>query len=174
MRVLATIFAMLIASTAQAQDIRTMLDQWSDWHGVGIQSDGLDWQMQVTTAADGTLQVDYPGIPCNGFWQIAAFQDAGFDAIEIITQGEDLCFNGGEVRVSALNDSMLMYQWFDGDAPSASAVLIPGIMDMANYAAMAEITRSYMPQSDLPPVGNAPSKQGGASGGISGGLGLGN
>jgi hypothetical protein len=87
-------------------------DGWTprgNWVGTGHQ-DGETWAMEVQFA-EGGARVDYPGLPCGGFW-ILDTDNQFVIGVERLTYGQQLCWDGLAVRVSPAEGG-LQVKWFD-------------------------------------------------------------
>ena len=70
------------------------------WKGVGHQSDGSSWEMEVdvTRLDEGPCAiVQYPSLGCGGYWECLGSAGRRLRAIERITVGTDTCVD--RVRV---------------------------------------------------------------------------
>jgi len=94
-----------------------------DWRGVGIQSDGSDWLIQLSLEPGGAA-VDYPEFPCGGRWESAEETSSHFAATEQLEYGQKICIDNSPVRLSRLSASQLLAVWLDENgAEIAIAVL---------------------------------------------------
>ncbi len=77
------------------------------WSGVGHQSDGSSWAMEVdvTRLDDGPCAlVHYPSLGCSGYWE--CFHSAGrrLRAVERITEGKGTCVDNVRVDLKLGRD----------------------------------------------------------------------
>ncbi|MEE9453641.1 MAG: hypothetical protein V3V13_04580 [Paracoccaceae bacterium] len=110
------------------------------WHGVGVQIDGPDWEMQLTLG-DGATMVAYPTLDCGGEWQDIKVDATQILAVERITYGMEDCLDGGLIRLQEYGEGMLIYHWFDNSGKAlAAAVLLRGEMRDDTYNALHALT----------------------------------
>ena len=72
------------------------------WEGVGHQSDGSTWPMEVdiTRLDDGVCGVvRYPSLGCGGYWVCDSSSGRRLRATEKITEGRDICVDDVEVSL---------------------------------------------------------------------------
>ena len=72
------------------------------WEGVGHQSDGSTWEMEldITRVDDGVCGVvHYPSLGCSGFWVCDDSSGRRLRAVEHITEGRRTCVDGVEVSL---------------------------------------------------------------------------
>lgn len=84
------------------------------WTGVGQQSDGAQWKMEldITRTDDGPCAiVRYPDLGCGGYWSCVANDEdgGGFQAIEHITHGSNRCVDRVNVEVSLSDTGRLIF-----------------------------------------------------------------
>lgn len=84
------------------------------WTGVGHQSDGPQWKMEldITRTDDGPCAiVRYPDLGCGGYWSCVANNEdgGGFEAIEHITHGSSRCMDRVRVEVSLTETGRLIF-----------------------------------------------------------------
>jgi len=116
------IFALLLAATAQAAPLFTSTHA-GNWRGVGIQSDGSDWDMQVTLGPTlGTVR--YPNLRCGGAWQYVDVRSGSLSGIETIDYGLENCVETGQVYLETFGENQIFFMWCGAeDGVSAVAVL---------------------------------------------------
>jgi len=116
------IFAFLIATTAQAGPLFTS-SHAGNWRGVGVQSDGSDWDMRLTLGP--TLGVvSYPNLRCGGRWQYGAVTPDSLSGTETIDYGLENCIETGQVYVEIYGKNQLFFMWCGAeDGVGAVAVL---------------------------------------------------
>lgn len=90
------------------------------WSGVGDQSDGPRWKMELDvsrTDAGVCAIVRYPDLGCSGYW--TCLEDGAshrIHAVERITEGRDRCADGVDVDIAMSHDgSRLVFEASAGD-----------------------------------------------------------
>jgi len=83
------------------------------WSGVGQQSDGASWQMELdiaNTQEGACAIVRYPDVGCAGYWTCLCDDEGGhLQAVERITEGRDRCIDGVSVDVGLSRDGSLVF-----------------------------------------------------------------
>ncbi len=128
------IFALLLAATAQAAPLFTSAYA-GNWRGVGLQSDGSDWDMQVTLGP--TLgMVRYPNLNCGGQWHYSDVASGSLSGIETIDYGLENCIETGQVYLEPFAENRIFFMWCGaGEGVSAVAVLERDGFFPGDYAA---------------------------------------
>jgi hypothetical protein len=100
-----------------------------EWEGIGHQSDGSSWTMQVeilSLSAGRCASVRYPSIPCATEWICSEASDGtGLRAHEQVTENRGVCIDG-DVAMSLTPAGELEWHWAGKDAQgpvTAGAVL---------------------------------------------------
>jgi hypothetical protein len=138
------LLALLAALPVRAADLGPLLADEGLWQGVGVQLGGENWSLQVKLGREVSM-IEYPTLGCSGEWQYLRQSAGELSAIEVITNGADICMTGGLVRLEALEEDMLSYVWLDAAGkPAAKAVLIPGQVDPDLYDALLQLTRDTL------------------------------
>jgi len=96
------------------------------WRGVGIQSDGYDWDMQI--ALGPTMgEVRYPSLRCGGVWRYSTVTALGLSGIESITYGLENCIETGSIFLQPDGENQLIFMWCgEEDGVTAVALLVRG------------------------------------------------
>jgi len=128
------IFALLLAATAQAAPLFTSRYA-GNWRGVGIQSDGSDWDMQVTLGPTlGTVR--YPRLQCGGRWQYSDVAPDSLSGVETIDYGLENCIETGQIYLETFGENRIFFMWCGAeDGVSAVAVLERDGFFPSDYAA---------------------------------------
>ncbi len=128
------VLALLLATSAQAGGLFTSTYS-GNWRGVGIQSDGSDWDMQLTLGP--TLGVvRYPRLQCGGNWQYTAVETNSLSGVETIDFGLENCIETGMVYLQPYGENQMIYLWCgEEDGVSAVAVLARDGFFPADYGA---------------------------------------
>lgn len=120
MRYVISILFLLLSLPAQAGPDASIL---GDWYGVGIQSDGGEWDMIVSIEPDKAI-IAYPLLECGGFWAYSDSSANHLSGVEYIVHGLEFCINQGIVRVQRYGNGQLLFYWCDSALEvSATAVL---------------------------------------------------
>ncbi len=137
------IFALIMATSAQAGALFTSTYS-GNWHGVGIQTDGSDWDMQVTLGP--TLGVvRYPRLKCGGRWQYQAVAAASLTGVETIDYGLETCIETGKVYLQPYGDDRIVFMWCgEQDGVSAVAVLERDGFATSNYEAQQQASQEAL------------------------------
>ncbi len=115
-------------------------DNFTKWHGVGIQIDGQDWSMEISLGEEKST-VDYPTTDCGGEWRHIRKSKTKLVAVEILSYGIDLCLDAGLINLVPVGEDRLLYQWFDSAGKiAATAILVPGELREDNYDALLKLT----------------------------------
>lgn len=121
-------FVLLITglSGAVAGDLGERLEKAARFYGVGWQSDGNHWSIDLfLSAREG--HIAYPSLDCTGQWTRIG---QGLDSLiyrEQITENTNICIEFGDVSIEALDGDRLLYTWREqgGGPVVARAVLRP-------------------------------------------------
>lgn len=106
-----------------------------NWRGVGIQTDGSSWEMQLTLGPTQGI-VSYPSLSCGGTWTYSEVGPASLSGDEIIDYGLENCIESGSVYVQPYGEDQLLYMWCgEEDGVSAVAVLARDGVAQDDYAA---------------------------------------
>ena len=132
--------ALIMATTAQAGALFTSTYS-GVWHGVGIQSDMSDWDMQVTLGP--TLGVvRYPRLQCGGRWQYEAVTGSSLSGVENIEYGLQNCIETGRIYLQPYDDNRIIFMWCgEADGVSAVAVLARDSAAASDYEAQRQATQ---------------------------------
>ncbi len=126
-----------IAAQAGADFIGTHA---GNWRGVGIQTDGSSWEMQLTLGPAQGI-VSYPSLSCGGTWTYSEVGSARFSGVETIDFGLENCIESGSVYLQPYGENQLLYMWCGEESGvSAVAVLERDGVAQGNYAAQHEAT----------------------------------
>lgn len=133
----------LMAGSAVADDLFT--SKFSGvWHGVGLQIDAQDWGVQIEVNDEQTL-IQYLPDTCSGNWAYLKVDEEQLVAVEHITEGDEICLDGGLVRLQPYDEGMLLYKWYDvAGEVLAAAILIEGELNKENYDALLDLTRNAL------------------------------
>ncbi len=133
------VLAALPTAASSAELDETLVTQ-GHYYGVGWQSDGQHWSVEVVLTKHGG-QVAYPSIGCTGSWSINKKGKDFVEYIEQIETGLDDCLELGLVRLETLADGRVAYTWSESlDSIVARAVLLPRENAKLNYMEQLKIT----------------------------------
>jgi len=97
------------------------------WHGTGLQSDGLQWAIDLEVAnlnAGPCAVIRYPSIGCSGYWVCRRpSKGSRIEAIERITEGRDRCSDHVAVKIALANDHGSLCYFADDGRVTASGKL---------------------------------------------------
>ncbi len=106
-----------------------------DWRGVGVQSDGASWAMQVTLG-EGQGVVTYPSLQCGGIWTYGNMGVASLSGVETIDYGLENCIETGQIYLQPYQNDQMLFLWCgEEDGVSALAVLTRSTAPAATYEA---------------------------------------
>jgi hypothetical protein len=92
------------------------------WYGVGLQSDGSNWDMLVTLGRSRG-RVSYNSLNCGGWWAYQSEQANALTAVESIRYGLESCVETGDIKLLPYGQDSLLYLWC-GPEDGASALAI--------------------------------------------------
>jgi len=138
-RFFAIVFS-LLAPLSNAADLADQLHPEARYYGVGWQSDGAHWSIEVILTANGA-QVAYPSAKCFGKWTLASGGPDRFTYVEQITDGDQDCILLGRVALEPYSDDMLRYVFSETEGRTdAEAILLPVRGIRKNYMEMLLLT----------------------------------
>ena len=116
------LIALLIATSAHAGSLFTATHN-GIWRGVGIQTDGSNWGMEVTLGP--TLGVvRYPSLRCGGRWRYGNETASSLSGVEAIDYGLENCIETGQIYLQSYQNDQIIFMWCgEEDGVSALAVL---------------------------------------------------
>jgi len=127
------ILSAALAVPALAADLSKDLKPDSRYYGVGWQSDGNHWSVELLITENGG-QVAYPSANCSGNWTLTKATKDQTKYIERITEGVDDCIVLGTVILEPLSDGRLLYTFREHAAViDARAVLLPATGARLDY-----------------------------------------
>lgn len=137
------VFACLFTATAQAgTDFSSPYA--GEWRGVGVQSDGPNWDMLVSIG-DTQSVVTYPSLNCGGRWFHVEMDAEILRAEENIEYGLSNCINSGTVLLSKYKDGRVIFVWCGEDgAVSAMALLERHDASGRSYEEMLNATQAIV------------------------------
>jgi hypothetical protein len=106
-------------SNIQSQPVESPAPEISNsldgvWEGEGYQTDTqTTWKVRLTVH-DNEFAVEYPNIPCNGFWKVVDRNSSGGTFTEIITNGAQRCANNSHILMQKVSDSELSCKYSYG------------------------------------------------------------
>ncbi len=114
------------------------------WHGVGIQTDGSDWSMELTLGP--TLGVvRYPSLRCGGRWQFLNETANSLSGVEIIDYGLENCIETGEIYLQPAQNDQMIFMWCgEEEGVSALAVLSRNSPASAPYEAQKQASQAAL------------------------------
>jgi hypothetical protein len=94
-----------------------------EWLGVGVQSDGQDWRMELRLTPRGAT-VDYPDEPCGGAWGFSSVKAGEVTGTEIISYGRDLCIDNSTVVLTDHKKGQLLILWKTPDGSDLAVAVL--------------------------------------------------
>jgi len=92
------------------------------WYGVGVQSDGSNWDMLVSLGRSRG-QVSYNSLNCGGWWAYQSEESGTLTATETIRYGLETCAETGDIKLFSYGPDTVLYIWC-GAEEGASALAI--------------------------------------------------
>ena len=135
--------ALMIASSAHAGSLFTATHS-AIWRGVGIQTDGSDWDMEVTLGP--TLGVvRYPSLRCGGRWQYLDETADSLSGVETIDYGLENCIEAGQIYLQPHQNGQMIFMWCGEEAGvSALAVLTRSTAPAVSYLAQRTASQAAL------------------------------
>jgi len=139
----ALFIALLIATSTHAGSLLTTTHS-GIWRGVGIQTDGSDWDMEVTIAP--TLGVvHYPSLNCGGRWQYLEETADSLSGIETIDYGLENCIETGLIYLQPYQTDQMVFIWCSEEEDvSALAVLSRSTASIATFDAQRAASQTAL------------------------------
>ncbi len=140
---LVLILALVFASPLQAGEPFSRVFS-GIWHGVGIQTTGSDWSMELTLGP--TLGVvRYPSLRCGGRWQYLDETADSLSGIETIDYGLENCIETGKIYLQPYQNDQMVFMWCgEEEGVSALAVLSRNAAPTAGYEAQKEASQQAL------------------------------
>jgi len=105
------------------------------WHGIGIQSDGANWSVELTIHPTHAT-VSYPSLNCGGIFRYSHEESKGLSGIETIEYGLETCYETGDVYLLRHTENRILYMWCGHEDDLTSiAVLARGPLNERRLAA---------------------------------------
>ena len=111
--------ALLCAGPAAAQDLADTLT--GRWRGIGVQGDGLTWQIEVAFTPDGAL-VWYPDLTCAARWLFELPASDVVGGVEQLTAGD--CDDGLDLLLSPADKGAVAVDWMTPDGAVVAGVTL--------------------------------------------------
>jgi len=140
------VLLILVALPVQAaEDFQARLFAQSRYYGVGWQSNGSHWSIELVLSGQGG-QIGYPSVECAGTWTLIEAGPNRLQFIEQITSGIENCIPLGAATLEPLPDGALLYTWKEhSDKIDARAVLVPLAQPRLPYMSLLIKTLTTVP-----------------------------
>ncbi len=110
------------------------------WHGVGLQSNGAEWNVELTLGPTRGA-VAYPSLQCGGVFRYRQVMAASLIAVETIEYGLETCYETGHVSLASYDETRILFVWCgEEDHVRSLAVLARGPLVLKNYEADYDAT----------------------------------
>lgn len=90
-----------------------------EWVGQGFQTDAISnatWEINLNVDMEKRkCKIKYPTLNCGGEWQLIKGNHYSATFKEVIIDGKDKCYNGGQLVITKVNENHLSYSFFYPD-----------------------------------------------------------
>ena len=138
--ILALFWAIFTTFQAYAGDDNDPSQPTAHFYGVGWESDGNHWSIEVLLG-EKSGQIVYPSLECSGDWTLVKATLDKLHFIETIVEGKEACIEIGEIFLSPLPTGGYLYEWNEpAAAVGARAILFPVMAGKMTYMEALMVT----------------------------------
>ncbi len=144
------VFVLLFALSAQFAQAGGgfMSTHLGTWYGVGVQSDGSNWDMLVSLG-HSRGQVSYNSLNCGGWWAYQSEETDALTATESIRYGLETCVETGDVKLFTYGPDTVLYIWCGAEeGASALAILSRSPAGSLDYSTALLATKTALDTLD--------------------------
>jgi len=111
---LSVLFICAISDESLAQFRKT---KWLDgtWTGTGFQPNATVDTWKIVLSYDSSKkysQIEYPGFPCGGYWELVDATRHKAEFKEHLTKGKDRCQDSGKIIITKIDDNFVTISYF--------------------------------------------------------------